>query len=321
MKIFLLLLLVLVLLLIAISYWLFYIGVCRYPRDKKVKISKKLLPYAEQINGGMDWFRSQELERVEISAYDGTRLVGQYLYHPQTKGTILLMHGFRSDAYYDFSCAFQAYYALGYSLLCVHQRAHGLSGGQYICYGIKERYDCRDWARYLCDRFGPEHDIFLDGLSMGSSTVLMATSLELPKSVRGVIADCGFTSPYEEFKEILKRMHLPEHPFLDIAEVFSRLMAGFGFRDYSTLEAMRVNTLPVLFLHGEADDFVPMRFSIENYAACQAEKELITVPGAGHGMSYLLDTERCKEALGRFLSRHASVPEDSGNAAEAASEA
>ena len=188
---------------------------------------------------------------------------------------------------------------------------------QYICFGVKERFDCRDWARYVCDRFGPEHDIFLGGLSMGSTTVLMATGLELPKSVRGVIADCGFTSPYEEFKEVLRhKIHLPVHPFIEIADMFCHIFAGYGFRDYSTLDAMRVNKLPILFIHGEADNFVPTYFTRENFDACLAPKVLITVPNAGHGFSYLLETERCQHALRVFLKTNSTFRAPHGDGME-----
>lgn len=301
MKIILLALLVMILLVITVGYAIFYLAFCRFPRDPKMRHLKVMRPYAQHIDAGMAWFREQPSEEVAITAWDGTYLVGHYLHHPESRGTILMMHGFRSHPYYDFSCAFQAYYELGYSLLTVHQRAHGRSGGQYITFGIKERKDCRNWAQYIWDRYGPEHDIFLDGISMGGATVVMATGLKLPKSVRGVISDCGFISPWEQMKFVLKDYHLPVHPLLDIADLFCRTFAGFSIKEYSTLEAMKVNTLPMLFLHGEADKRVPCRFTLQTYEACQTPKELITVANAGHGLSYLLETERCKEALARFL--------------------
>ena len=312
MHIFLLVILVLVLLVLALSYWLFYVGICRFPKDPEVTVPKKLLDHADEINSGIAWFKAQEPERVCIPAYDGTKLSGLYLGHEDARGTIILVHGFRSDAYYDFSCAFRFYYEQGYSLLAVFQRAHGESGGDYITFGVKERYDCRDWARYVLDRFGPEHDIFLSGISMGSATVMMAAGLGLPGSVRGIIADCGYTSPYDEFLEVLRRRHVPVHPFIELAEVYARIFAGFSFRECSTLDAMRRSTVPVLFVHGEADRFVPARFSQENYDACIAEKQLLLVPGAGHGCSYLVDKPRCQAALSEFLTRHSTVSAGAG---------
>lgn len=317
MEIFLLALLVAALALICIGYWLFYWGVVRLPEGKGIKESPRLEDYAGMINDGIAWFRAQDTERIVLPAYDGTPLVGLYVQHPQPLGTVILFHGYRCDGYRDFSCVYKYYYELGYSLLNVFQRAHGQSGGQYICFGVKERFDCRDWARYVCDRFGPEHDIFLGGISMGSTTVLMASGLELPESVRGLIADCGFTSPYDEFKEVLRnKIHLPVHPFIEIADVFCHLFAGFGFKDCSTVDAMRVNKLPVLFIHGEADNFVPHRFTRENYEACLAPKLLISVPNAGHGFSYLMDTEHCQAALSAFLKTNSTSRRTRGDGME-----
>lgn len=310
MKILLLALLVVALLLITVGYVIFFLAFCRFPRDPTVRHLKGLAPYGPVIDRGMAWFKEQDSEEVRIQAWDGTALVGHYLHHPKPRGTILMMHGFRSHALYDFSCIFKVYYELGFSILTVYQRAHGKSGGQYITFGVKERKDCRNWCQYICDRFGPEHDIFLDGVSMGASTVLMATGLELPKSVRGVIADCGFTSPYEEMKSVLRRYWLPAHPFLDIADLFCRGFAGFSMKEYSTLEAMKTNRLPIVFVHGEADALVPCRFSKEAYEACRSPKQLLTVERAGHGLCYLMETEQMNGALARFLDAYGSHRED-----------
>lgn len=261
-----------------------------------------LAPYREQMDAGRDWFMSRELEKLEIVSHDGLRLRGLYLEHPEARGTIILMHGYRMDGYTDFTCVYKKYYELGFSLLNAFQRAHGDSEGEYITFGIKERFDCRDWAIYISDRFGPEHKIVLDGLSMGASTVLMATGLELPENVRGIIADCGFTSPWEQLVHLMKtRYHLPVHPLLDLADLFARLFARFSFKEYSTLEAMKKNTLPVLFIHGEDDDFVPHSFTLRAYEACSAPKRLVIVPGAAHGISYLVDPDTCSRELERFL--------------------
>lgn len=310
-KIVLLALLVIVLLLICAGYALFFVGIVRFPKKKELALSKQLEPYAGMIKDGIAWFDSQVLEHIEIPSYDGTILCGDYLSHENAKGTIILFHGYRSSDRSDFSCAYRYYYELGYSLLSISERAHGESGGAYICFGVKERFDCRSWACYVLDRFGPKHDIYLSGLSMGATVVLMASGLELPKSVRAIVADCGFTSPYDEFKEVLKhKFHLPEHPFMDIAELFSRLFAGFGFKDCSAVDALKNNDIPVIFIHGEADHFVPARFSHENFEACRAEKKLITVPGAAHGMSFLVAPELVRSEVTKFIEKHSTYDPD-----------
>ena len=296
--------------LLFLAFWtlvgvLFYMAIVRFDSAKKRRRDSSMppsKPFAEEIRAGAAWFRSQKLERVEIQSFDGLKLVGNYLHHHESKGTIILVHGFRSNGFNDFSCAYEFYYSLGYSLLSVFQRAHGASEGKFITFGIKERFDCQKWAEYVYARMGPSHPIFLEGLSMGSSTVLMATGLPLPPTVKGVIADCGFTSAWEEFKNVLKvGMHLPVHPLLEATNLVCRLVAGFGFRDYSTLEAMKVNQLPILFIHGEADTLVPRQFTLDNYHACRSQKRLVSVPGAGHGLSYLVDTPKCQQALRELL--------------------
>ena len=88
-----------------------------------------------------------------------------------------------------------------------------------------------------------------------------------------------------------------------IIEMYAKLFAGFGFKDYSTVTALKQTTVPVLFVHGESDRLVPTRFSVENYAACAGEKRLVTVPDAGHGTSYLVDKDNCQQALREFLSQ------------------
>ena len=121
------------------------------------------------------------------------------------------------------------------------------------------------------------------------------------------MADCGFTSPYDEFREIFKRRRIPVHPLFDIAQLYARLFAGFDFRGASTLDALKVNRIPVLFFHGGKDLFVPTHFSHDNHNICAAEKEIIIVPDAWHGASYLLETEKYEAAVESFFARHASI--------------
>lgn len=294
--------LVIVLLLLAVSYVAFYLGVVRLPVKPEPGKSRWLLPYKEDILAGGQWFQNQNPERISIRTRDGLKLVGYLLTAENAKGTLLLVHGYRSDPWCDFGIIYPFYHSMGWNILTVCQRAHGESDGKYITFGIKERFDVCDWAVFLADRFGPEHRIVLNGISMGSSSVLMSLGTELPANVKGVIADCGFTDPRAEFEHVLRtRFHVPVHPIMEIAELYAKLFAKFGFSDYSTITALKQTSIPVLFVHGEKDSFVPIRFTVENYAACESEKALLTVPEAGHGCSYILAREQCQRALQKFL--------------------
>ena len=139
---------------------------------------------------------------------------------------------------------------------------------------------------------------------MGAATVLMAAGRSLPQNVKGICADCGFTDPYEIVSRTMRAQRIPPFPLLDIAGIYTRVFAGFGLREYSSIAAMKTCRIPVLLLHGMADDFVPCEMSQWAYDACGAEKQLILVEGATHGTSYLTDPERCQSALKVFLMEH-----------------
>lgn len=304
MKIAIIIIVLIVLIMLLAGYIVFTIACWRGTGKIMGSGSPSLEPYLEQMDEGRQWFLRREPEKVEIISHDGLRLRGLYLHNPEARGTIILMHGYRMDGYTDFTCVYKKYYEAGFSLLNAFQRAHAESEGAYITFGVLERFDCRDWAEYVADRFGPEHKIVLDGLSMGAATVLMAAGLDLPENVRGIIADCGFTSPWDQLSYLCKtKYHLPSRPLLDCADIFARILGGFSLKGYSTIDGMKNNRLPVLFLHGEDDQFVPTAFSVRAFEACAAPKRLVTIPGAAHGVSYLVDQATCDRELDEFLSR------------------
>ena len=253
----------------------------------------------------------QDAENIFLPSYDGLRLHGRLLQQPGAKGTILLFHGYRSSWVIDFSIVLPYYFSLGYNLLAVDERAHGESEGTYITFGVRERHDVATWAAYAAMHFGPAHPLILDGLSMGAATVLMASDLPLPPSVRGIIADCGFSSPYAIMKSVFRAhcRRLPAGPLLALTDVFTRLFAGFSLKGVSTLDAVAKTKLPILFIHGTGDTFVPCSMTQAAYDACAAPKQLVLVPDAGHGCSYLVDRPRVQAELAAFLSKYVSEEE------------
>ena len=253
------------------------------------------------------WVASHAHEELHVMSYDGKLLHATFLPKEHTKGTILLFHGYKSCWQIDFGLVLPYYSdTLGYSLLLVDQRAHGLSQGKYLTFGVRERMDVISWATYMGQKLGPDAPLILGGLSMGATTVLMASCFEFPANVRAIIADCGFTSPYAIAKSVLHRDYprLPVGLLLPICGLFTRLYAGFGLHDASTLDAVRESRYPILFIHGTGDTFVPCEMTKEAYAACTSEKELILVDSAEHGKSYLVEKDRVEEALCRFLAAY-----------------
>ena len=275
-----------------------------------LELRKKQMPkYAEVFAGSCAALEKTPSEKVEIISRDGLKLRGEYFANPEGRGTVLMFHGFRSSPHADMAPIFGFYYSLGFSLLLPCQRAHCASEGRYITYSVKERYDCADWAKYINERFGSDLPMVLDGVSMGASTVLASVSAGLPENVRCIVADCGFTSPAGIFKYVIKAyMHLPKFPLYYLFTAACKVFCGFSAKDYNTEEILKSCALPVLFVHGEDDPLVPCEMSRRNYEACASEKLLVTVPGAGHGESYLLDRERCEKARAEFIDRYVERP-------------
>jgi len=267
----------------------------------------------ERPRAGVAWYRTWEKETVTAVSFDGLLLVADLLpAEGPSKGRVLMFHGYHGGLE-DFSAALQHYHELGFDLLIPDQRAHHRSEGKFIGYGVLESRDCKTWAEEADRRWG-EAPTFLVGVSMGASTVLMASGEALPEDVRGIVADCGFTSPKAIVTHVLRRrLHLPVAPFYPVVNGLFRLLAGYGLTDRSTIHAMEHNRLPVLFVHGEADGFVPSKMTRQAYDACQAEKELLLVPGAGHGRSYLEDMPGYQRKLDSFLARYGAACEDAGS--------
>ena len=216
-----------------------------------------------------------------------------------------MFHGFRSSPHADMSPVCDFYYSLGFSILLPCQRAHGASEGKYITFGAKERYDCADWVEFVSEKCGKDRPIVLHGVSMGAATVLASVSAGLPGNVKCIIADCGFTSPKDEFLHVMKRyLHLPRFPLYYLFAAGCRLICGFSINDFSNEEILKNCKVPVVFAHGEDDTLVPCDMSRRNYAACASEKLLFTVPGANHGESYLVDKEGCERALREFIGKY-----------------
>lgn len=285
---------------------LFKMAICKGKGNAIMKDLSTYLgdEYRDIIKEGRTKAENTDFEWVQIKSRDGLNLYGRFLPAKNAKRTIMLVHGYRSVGTSDFGCALDFYRGLGMNIFIPDQRAHGKSEGKYICFGALERFDIAAWINYLAERLGEDHEIFIDGISMGCSTVLMASGLGLRDNVKGIMADCGYTSPYDIFAHILKNTYkLPKFPIIYIAGVMCKYIAKFDMRT-STLDAMKTNKIPILFVHGDKDDFVPHEMSKQNYEACIAEKELVIVKGAKHGMSYLVDTETCQRKIVEFISKY-----------------
>ena len=246
-------------------------------------------------------FEALPYERVRIRAFDGLTLHARY-YHLRDGAPLQIqMHGYRSSPLRDFSGGNRLGVELGHNRLLVEQRAHGESEARTICFGVKERLDCKAWAEYAAARFGQETPIALVGLSMGAATVLMAADLELPESVRCIVADCPFSSPRAIIESVVRSRRPGQRLLLPLMGGAARLFGGFELDGASAVGAVRRTKLPILLIHGEDDRYVPCEMSRQIAAACASSVRLETFPGAGHGLSYLMDPVRYHRIVREFL--------------------
>jgi fermentation-respiration switch protein FrsA (DUF1100 family) len=262
---------------------------------------------AENRLRGRAWMRGFPFETLSARAKDGVALSGYYL-AAASRRTAVLVHGYGTNASLMADYA-RFYLEDGFNVFLPDNRAHGASGGEWIGMGRLDRDDLLVWLRALVEKEGGGREILLHGISMGAAAVMMLGGEEIPPQVKCLIEDCGYTSAEAEFAYQLKQMFgLPAFPFLYIASLESKIFAGYGFAEASALEAVKNSRLPIFFIHGEADDFVPPRMARELYGAASCEKQLWLVPGAAHAMAYYANPpeyiRRVREFYGRYLEKH-----------------
>ena len=275
----------------------------RLPTEGSAPTGEQYDPFKEVIEKGANNILSAPYEKVTITSRDGIPLAGRY-YHVKDGAPIsIIFHGYRSTLGTDCNGGYSMSTRRGYNVLAVYQRAHRESGGKTITFGVKERFDCLDWIAYVNERFGENTKILLMGLSMGAATVLMAAGLDLPSNVKGIMADCGFSSPKEILQEVIKQMKFPLRITYFFVRMSARIFGHFDPEEASAVEALKHAKVPVLIIHGDDDRFVPSRMSRDNYDACASAKEILVVPGAGHGLSYCVDAKAYEKAVNDFMDR------------------
>ncbi len=252
---------------------------------------------------------AQAHKDVYIKSFDGLRLHATYFAGvgqeeaPGTGKAVICFHGYTGEGLSNYIAMTDYFLKQGYAVLLPDARAHGGSEGEYIGFGCLDRKDALGWIHWLIQECGEDISILLHGTSMGGATVLMTSGLELPDNVKGIVSDCGFTSPKEVFTHVLNHMyHLPAFPAIQGADVLNRKLAGYGMDECNAKYEVRKATVPILFIHGSADTFVPCSMCNEIYDNCASPKRKLIVEGAAHAESYYKDMAAYEKALSEFAS-------------------
>jgi fermentation-respiration switch protein FrsA (DUF1100 family) len=261
------------------------------------------------------WIDEVPHEEAAITSREGLSLKGLFFPAPDKAGgggqvlspaTIIMAHGYAGDPRQISGLAQELYQLSDYNLLLPWARGCGASQGDYIGFGWPDRLDYLGWINWVKERtaaLGPAR-IILYGVSMGGATVIMTAGEGLPPEVKGVIEDCGFTSVADELWHQMKlQYHFQSPGLLKRVSALSKQRAGYSFEEASPLDQVKKIQVPVLFIHGEGDTFVPPWMGRALYEACAAPKDLYTVKEAGHGEACGADPEEYRRRIREFLAR------------------
>lgn len=297
-------LIALVALLLLFSYFCYYITF--YQRktnpssDFTLPPGNEYLPFKDLLKGWSDDVKKLPYKEFTVKSFDNLTLYAKYYEFKEGAPIELMLHGYRGSADRDLCGGVKRCQSLNRNALIVDLRASGKSEGKTITFGINESKDCLVWIDFIIKTFGQDVKIILTGVSMGAATVLITAGKQLPKNVIGVIADSGYTSAKDIIKCFMKSHHLPPNLLYPFVKLGAKVFGRFDLEETSSYESMKSATIPILFIHGNADDFVPCFMSEQNFAACSSNKKFFKVEGAGHVLAYMFDSEGYIKAINEF---------------------
>lgn len=268
-----------------------------FSQDQREAIQKE--------NEDCEKWLEENSEEVEIISKDGLKLKGYEIrINKEKQNWVIVVHGYLSCGCEMVKYA-KKFIEYSYNVLIVDLRAHGKSEGEYIGMGWLEHFDLELWIHKILEE-NKQARILLYGISMGAATVTMTTGENLPENVKLAIADCGYSSVWEEFKVHLKKiLHLPAFPVLYVASMLSKVYAGYSFKQASSIKQVKKSVTPTLFIHGTKDKFVPFEMLDVIYDSASCKKQKLEIEGAAHAESESIDTETYWKTIQEFISKYA----------------
>lgn len=222
---------------------------------------------------------------------------------PNNDKIIILSHGWHSNGLNDYGLIGTFFTETGYDLLIIDHMGQGSSEGDYIGFGVLDHLNLEKWIEYV-DNLPNHYKIFVHGVSMGASTALYLNQTNLPTSVKAIIADCGYTSAWDEFRYMYKKItHVTLHLPIMALRFYIQRKAHYDIKSISSLDLLKKSRIPVLFIHGDADTFVPLWMTKKNYEVCASPKEILIVKGAPHGLSHFVAPEVYNQKVLEFIKK------------------
>ena len=282
------------------------VGVLFYNLALNANYSKDII-YAEyndkNLNDAQKWLEEKSnYSDKYIESYDKLQL-HSYVVTQNSNKWAIVVHGYGGSGKL-MSDKSKYFYDMGYNVLIPDLRGHGKSEGDYIGMGWKDRLDIISWINFIIKE-NPNAEIVLHGTSMGAATVLMTSGENLPSNVKAIVADCAYTSAWDEFSYQLETyLKVPSYYILNVTNMVTKLKAGYSLKEASALECVKKATVPILYIHGDKDKFVPYSMMDKLYDATSSPKEKLTIDGGEHANSDLVSPFLYWLTLEDFLNQY-----------------
>lgn len=259
-------------------------------------IEEALKPFKDVYDKANKWFSKQDTKKLHIKSFDNLNLSALYVKNKKNKGLIILAHGYRSNIRRDLYASCSEYYKMGYSLLLVNLRGCE-SEGKYITFGVKESRDINSWIDYMNKEYKYEK-IILGGISLGASSILMVNN----DHVRAIISDSPFASAYDELNYVIKHyFHLPAFIFMPMINLYAKFFADADINKANVVDNINKINVPILFIHGLSDEFIPHVNTILLYTRYKKDKDILLIKDSDHGMGYLVDRDAYINKIKSFI--------------------
>ena len=280
----------------------FKIALSRKSTVKRV-VNKTMQKLIKQYKIDFSWWDKFDFQTLTTTSQDGLKLVAHFL--PSTTNKLaIIVHGYGAD-YREMHLYTKYFVENHYNILALENRAHGNSEGKMMGMGWLDRLDIINWINIMLEK-NSNYQIVLMGLSMGASAVCMTSGEKLPSAVKAIVSDCAFANAYDEFKYVFNhRTHLPAFPLLNIFNSYTKNIYKFDMKKADATMQVKKTKTPILFIHGDADSFVPVENVNKLYAAApEGLKQIYIAKGAEHAMSYPSDEKEYEKQLNNFLKKY-----------------
>lgn len=247
-----------------------------------------------------------QLQSTHLINTDGLKLYARFAKSPSsTPHTAIIIHGYKMNSLSMLHIAYLFHHDLGYNILLPDLQGHGMSEGNLIQMGWKDRNDIKRWIEVADSTFGGNTAITITGISMGGATTMMVAGEQLPDCVKCFVEDCGYTSVWDEFNgELKNRFNLPSFPLLYTTSITNKIWHGWSFSEASSINQVAKCSRPMLFIHGGNDTYVPTQMVHELYKAKAEPKEIYISKGSAHAESYHDHPEQYTIAVRDFVNKY-----------------